>query len=135
MMQHGSMYLRCALTRQRCSQDDVPSFDDAQAFAIMEEELGRPLASVFSSISEHPIAAASLGQVCAAGLGTLVPCRAASMPSGGSPGRVSPAQRRGRGRGGGERLVDYMRTARGVSGFLSSFQGPFWSSGLPGSRI
>lgn len=45
-------------------QDDVPSFDDAQAFAIMEEELGRPLAAVFSSISEHPIAAASLGQVC-----------------------------------------------------------------------
>lgn len=48
----------------RDSQDDVPSFDDAQAFAIMEEELGRPLAAVFSSISEHPIAAASLGQVC-----------------------------------------------------------------------
>ena len=29
----------------------------------MEEELGRPIAQVFSSISEHPIAAASLGQV------------------------------------------------------------------------
>ena len=35
----------------------------SQAFATMEEELGRPLASVFSSISEGPIAAASLGQV------------------------------------------------------------------------
>ena len=46
-----------------CLQDDVPSFDDALAFSIMEEDLGRPLASVFSSISEHPIAAASLGQV------------------------------------------------------------------------
>lgn len=44
-------------------QDDVPSFPDAQAFQIMEEDLGRPLAAVFSSISEHPIAAASLGQV------------------------------------------------------------------------
>ena len=56
--------LKCPL----CLQDDVPSFDDAQAFAIMEEELGRPLAAVFSSISEHPIAAASLGQVRAAGV-------------------------------------------------------------------
>lgn len=35
-----------------------------QAFAIMEEELGQPLGAVFSSISERPIAAASLGQVC-----------------------------------------------------------------------
>jgi ABC1 atypical kinase-like domain len=45
------------------AQDDVPSFSDAQAFQIMEEDLGRPIAAVFSSISEHPIAAASLGQV------------------------------------------------------------------------
>ena len=37
-----------------------------QAFEIMEEELGRPIAQVFSSISERPIAAASLGQVCQA---------------------------------------------------------------------
>ena len=29
----------------------------------MEEDLGRPLSEVFSSISERPIAAASLGQV------------------------------------------------------------------------
>lgn len=35
----------------------------AQAFQMMEEDLGRPIAEVFSSISEHPIAAASLGQV------------------------------------------------------------------------
>ena len=34
-----------------------------QAFAIMEEDLGQPLGAVFSSISERPIAAASLGQV------------------------------------------------------------------------
>ncbi len=37
----------------------------------MEEDLGRPIAAVFSSISEHPIAAASLGQVCA---GTSFQC-------------------------------------------------------------
>ena len=36
-----------------------------QAFQIMEAELGRPIAEVFSSISERPIAAASLGQVSA----------------------------------------------------------------------
>jgi predicted unusual protein kinase regulating ubiquinone biosynthesis (AarF/ABC1/UbiB family) len=44
-------------------QDDVPPFPDAEAFAIMEAELGRPVGAVFSSISSRPIAAASLGQV------------------------------------------------------------------------
>ena len=44
-------------------QDDVPPFPDAEAFAIIEADLGRPLASVFSSISSSPVAAASLGQV------------------------------------------------------------------------
>ncbi|KAG2497142.1 hypothetical protein HYH03_004733 [Edaphochlamys debaryana] len=44
-------------------QDDVPPFPDAEAFAIMEEQLGRRLEEVFSSISERPVAAASLGQV------------------------------------------------------------------------
>ena len=39
------------------------SVNSVQAFAIMEEDLGRPLEQVFSSISERPIAAASLGQV------------------------------------------------------------------------
>jgi hypothetical protein len=34
-----------------------------QAFALIESSLGRPLGEVFSSISERPIAAASLGQV------------------------------------------------------------------------
>lgn len=33
-------------------QDDVPPFPDTEAFAIMEEQLGRPLGEVFSSISE-----------------------------------------------------------------------------------
>eukprot|EP01025_Chloroclados_australasicus_P008476 TRINITY_DN1300_c1_g1_i1.p1 TRINITY_DN1300_c1_g1~~TRINITY_DN1300_c1_g1_i1.p1 ORF type:complete len:625 (-),score=96.31 TRINITY_DN1300_c1_g1_i1:378-2252(-) len=44
-------------------QDDVPPFPDEIAFQIMEEELGKPIGDVFSSISEAPIAAASLGQV------------------------------------------------------------------------
>jgi predicted unusual protein kinase regulating ubiquinone biosynthesis (AarF/ABC1/UbiB family) len=44
-------------------QDDVPPFPNDQAFAIIEGELGRPIAEVYSAISDEPIAAASLGQV------------------------------------------------------------------------
>lgn len=44
-------------------QDDVPPFPDTEAFAIIEAQLGRPLGEVFTSISESPVAAASLGQV------------------------------------------------------------------------
>ncbi|EFJ50264.1 hypothetical protein VOLCADRAFT_89206 [Volvox carteri f. nagariensis] len=44
-------------------QDDVPPFPDSVAFSIMEQQLGRRLEEVFSSISEKPVAAASLGQV------------------------------------------------------------------------
>ncbi|KIY96963.1 putative aarF domain-containing protein kinase [Monoraphidium neglectum] len=44
-------------------QDDVPPFPDEIAFSMLESELGRPLGEVFSSISERPVAAASLGQV------------------------------------------------------------------------
>jgi len=44
-------------------QDDVPPFPDAEAFAILEAQLGRPLDAVFSAITPSPIAAASLGQV------------------------------------------------------------------------
>jgi hypothetical protein len=44
-------------------QDDVPSFPDEVAFAIIEDNLKRPMEDVLSFISERPIAAASLGQV------------------------------------------------------------------------
>ena len=44
--------------------DRVPFFDDAQARAIIEEELGvASLEDVFSEFSSRPVAAASLGQV------------------------------------------------------------------------
>ena len=43
--------------------DKVPEFDNDQAMAILESELGRPIRDVFSEISPKPIAAASLGQV------------------------------------------------------------------------
>jgi len=44
-------------------QDRLPPFDDAVAYALVEEELGRPVGEVYSSLSASPVAAASLGQV------------------------------------------------------------------------
>lgn len=44
-------------------QDDVPPFPDQEAKDIIRAQLNRPIEDVFSSISERPIAAASLGQV------------------------------------------------------------------------
>ena len=44
-------------------QDDVPPFSDEEAFATIRAQLNRPIDEVFSSISDRPIAAASLGQV------------------------------------------------------------------------
>eukprot|EP00887_Chlorella_sp_A99_P005852 scaffold1.g5852.t1 len=57
------MLTRLGPTFIKAGQDDVPPFPDEQAFAIIEGNLGRPLGEVFSSISERPVAAASLGQV------------------------------------------------------------------------
>jgi len=44
-------------------QDQLPAFDSAIAFQIIETELERPVADIFSQISPKPVAAASLGQV------------------------------------------------------------------------
>ncbi|GAX83275.1 hypothetical protein CEUSTIGMA_g10701.t1 [Chlamydomonas eustigma] len=44
-------------------QDRLPAFSTDIAFAVIEEELGRPIGDVFVEISERPVAAASLGQV------------------------------------------------------------------------
>ncbi|CAK8573194.1 unnamed protein product [Lathyrus sativus] len=43
--------------------DQIPPFPRTVAMKILEEELGAPLESFFSYISEEPIAAASFGQV------------------------------------------------------------------------
>ena len=43
--------------------DQIPPFPKNVAMKIIEEELGSPLESVFSYISEEPVAAASFGQV------------------------------------------------------------------------
>ncbi len=44
-------------------QDNVPPFDTATAYGIIESELGAPVTALFSSITPQPIASASLGQV------------------------------------------------------------------------
>jgi ubiquinone biosynthesis protein len=44
-------------------QDDVAAFDDAEAFAVVEAELGGPIDELFAEFERTPIAAASIGQV------------------------------------------------------------------------
>jgi predicted unusual protein kinase regulating ubiquinone biosynthesis (AarF/ABC1/UbiB family) len=44
-------------------QDQLPPFSNKIAFAILEEDLGKPATAIYRNISSDPIAAASLGQV------------------------------------------------------------------------
>jgi predicted unusual protein kinase regulating ubiquinone biosynthesis (AarF/ABC1/UbiB family) len=44
-------------------QDRLPSFPTPVAMALIEEELGAPIDSIYSSLTPEPVAAASLGQV------------------------------------------------------------------------
>jgi len=44
-------------------QDRVPPFSNVEAKQIILESLGKPAEAIFAEMSEHPIAAASLGQV------------------------------------------------------------------------
>src|SRR5687768_6191329 len=51
-------------------QDQVPAFSTAEAFAILESDLGRSVHEAYAEIDSEPIAAASLGQVYRARLAT-----------------------------------------------------------------
>lgn len=44
-------------------QDQLPPFDNAVAYQFIEEELGSPPDAIYAELTDHPIAAASLGQV------------------------------------------------------------------------
>ena len=44
-------------------QDDLPAYPHATALAVIEAELGAPADQLFATFPEHPVAAASLGQV------------------------------------------------------------------------
>ncbi|MBD2253166.1 AarF/UbiB family protein [Nostoc parmelioides] len=44
-------------------QDQLPAFDNAIAYHIIESELDRPISDIYSELSPTPVAAASLGQV------------------------------------------------------------------------
>ncbi|KAG7674837.1 hypothetical protein Ndes2526B_g07677 [Nannochloris sp. 'desiccata'] len=44
-------------------QDQLPSFPTPVAMALIEEELGAPIDTIYSSLTPEPVAAASLGQV------------------------------------------------------------------------
>ena len=54
-------------------QDDVPSFDPAEAVAIVEREIGAPINTRYEEFDTTPIAAASLGQVMLLDLDILMP--------------------------------------------------------------
>ncbi|ACK67096.1 ABC-1 domain protein [Rippkaea orientalis PCC 8801] len=51
-------------------QDQLPPFDNQEAFAIIEKSLGCSVDEAYREISPHPVAAASLGQVYRAVLHT-----------------------------------------------------------------
>jgi len=44
-------------------KDDITPMDDAEAFARIEEALGRPSSEVFAHLDRRPVAAATIGQV------------------------------------------------------------------------
>ena len=44
-------------------QDRLPPFSFAKVAASIEDDLGKPLAELFSEFDEHPVAAASVAQV------------------------------------------------------------------------
>lgn len=62
------------ITELAMLQDHVPPFPGAEARVTVERELGEPIASLYASFDEQPLAAASIGQVHVATLhdGTAV---------------------------------------------------------------
>lgn len=57
------LFPRTYLEELSTLQDRLPAFPQKMALAVIEQELGQPANIVFRSLSEEPVAAASLGQV------------------------------------------------------------------------
>lgn len=55
--------------------DQIPPFPQTVAMKIIEEELGCPVESVYTNISDKPVAAASFGQVTAQQLSYSFYCK------------------------------------------------------------
>lgn len=51
------------LVELRGLQDEVPPFDTEEARRVIEEDLGKPIATCFSKFGDKPIASGSIGQV------------------------------------------------------------------------
>jgi ubiquinone biosynthesis protein len=77
-------------------QDQVPPFPGSQARAAVEAALGAPVATLYKSFDETPLASASIAQVHAAQLwverpaAESVAAEAAEKPPSGPPGHVPP---------------------------------------------
>ena len=72
-------------------QDQVPPFPGAQARAAIETALGAPIAALYETFDETPLASASIAQVHAATLRLVSdPAAASEWPSSGPPGHLSP---------------------------------------------
>jgi ubiquinone biosynthesis protein len=79
-------------------QDQVPPFPGAQARAAIEAALGAPIATLYATFDETPLASASIAQVHAA---TLWPVSdsagvVATSPPSGPPGHLPPQAEEGR---------------------------------------
>lgn len=64
----SDIFPEAIITELRRLQDDVAPFADADAFTVIEAELGAPLGELFTQFDTTPIAAASIGQVYGATL-------------------------------------------------------------------
>ncbi len=65
-------------------QDQVPPFPGAEARAIVEQSLGKPITELYATFDEVPLASASIAQVHAARLLVSAPHVGPSVPSSGA---------------------------------------------------
>ncbi len=77
-------------------QDDVPPFPGREARAIVEAELGQPVAELYAAFDETPLASASIAQVHAARLWAPLPPPSSGSAVGAAGARAAAAPLAGR---------------------------------------